>query len=197
MHLTVFIHAGLEREASFRIVIGIRICARGAQIIAWFKAFVGADAQIGFVFGAKERIKFLGHQDAALGLSAGWRVALKGNFAERRRFPLDQRDGDVTGHHVGAAQLKSCDPSVFLHLIHFYDRHLKIRLAMIVHGRLLTAINLIMICVSHMTDDLVTLAFFHSLAMKKDNVRLARITALVWAVVPGRDEYFVRDLFRG
>ena len=130
-------------------------------------------------------------------LPRGRRVAVQRNFAERRRFALHQRYGDIAGHHVSAAQFEHRNGRVLLHVSHSYDRQLEIRLARVAHGRSLPAVHFVMVCVFHLPDDLVAVAFLHALAMEENHVRDAGKAGLVRAVVSGGDEKLVRNFLRG
>src|ERR1051326_317399 len=156
------------------ILIGVG--ARRTQIIAWFETLVSTDAQIHLVLGADERIEFLGHDDAALPLARRRELMLQRDIAEGRGFTLNQRNGDVARHHVGATQLEGGNAGLLLHIRNPDDGEFKIRLAGFANCGPLSPENLVMIRVFYMADDLVALARLHPLAMNEDHVRQASIT---------------------
>ena len=54
-----------------------------------------------------------------------------------------------------------------------------------------------MVCVFHLADNLVTVAFLHALAVDKNRVDCAGIPRLVRTVMPCGDKQFVRHFFGG
>src|SRR5215510_8208859 len=100
-----------------------------------------------------------------------------------RGYTFFQGNGDVAGHHVGAAQLENRDSGILLHIRNPDDAQLEIGFTDVMDRRFLSVKGLPAVAISNVADDLVAFPFLHAMAVNENHIRWASITRLIRTVV--------------